>query len=42
MKFGVTLLAGDMLSLGQLARLAEDLGFDYLGVADSQSLSREL
>ncbi len=42
MKFGVTLLADDLGKLGERARLAEGIGFEYIGVADSQSLFREL
>ena len=42
MKFGVTLLADDLGKLAERARLAEQIGFDYIGVADSQSLFREL
>ncbi len=42
MKFGVTLLADDLGTLSERARLAEEIGYDYIGVADSQSLFREL
>lgn len=42
MKFGVTILPNDYAQLPQLARLAEEKGFDYIGVAESQSLFHEL
>ena len=42
MKFGVTLFPNSLDQLAQLARLAENSGFDYIGIADSQSLAREL
>ena len=42
MKFGVTLLPDSLEALVRRARLAEEMGFDYLGVGDSQSLFREL
>jgi 5,10-methylenetetrahydromethanopterin reductase len=42
MKFGITLLADDLGTLAERARLAEHIGYDYIGVADSQSLFREL
>ena len=42
MKFGVTILPEDIRTLGARAKLAEDTGFDYVGIADSQSLFREL
>lgn len=42
MKFGVTLLPGDLRGLAGRARLAEEVGFDYIGIGDSQSLFREL
>ena len=42
MKFGVTLLPDGLDALARCARLAEDLGFDYVGVGDSQSLFREV
>ena len=42
MKFGVTMFPGSLDVLDKQARLAEDMGFDYLGIADSQSLAREL
>ena len=42
MKFGVTLLPDSLASLRDRAALAEEMGFEYLGVGDSQSLFREL
>ena len=42
MKFGVILQPDDLALLPERARLAEAVGFDYLGVAESQSLAREL
>ena len=42
MKFGVTILPENLAKLPARARLAEDVGFDYLGIAESQSLFREL
>ena len=42
MKFGVTLLPDSLEALARRARLAEEMGFDYVGVGDSQSLFREL
>ena len=42
MKFGVTLLPTSYESFRQHVRLAESVGFDHIGVADSQSLFREL
>ena len=42
MKYGVTLLPSSYESFRRHVRLAEDVGFDYIGVADSQSLFREL
>ena len=42
MKYGVTLLPTSYDSFRKHVRLAESLGFDYIGVADSQSLFREL
>lgn len=42
MKYGVTLLPTSYDSFRQHVRLAESLGYDYIGVADSQSLFREL
>ena len=40
MKYGVTLLPTSYASFRQHVRLAEAVGFDYIGVADSQSLFR--
>ena len=42
MKYGVTLLPTSYDSFRKHVRLAEAVGFDYIGVADSQSLFREL
>ena len=42
MKFGVTMFPNNLGDVAIGARLAEDMGFDYVGVADSQSLAREL
>ena len=42
MKFGVTMLPDSLEVLASRARLAEDMGFDYVGIGDSQSLFREL
>ena len=42
MKFGVSLVPHDLKETAASARLAEDLGFDYIGIPDSQSLWREL
>jgi 5,10-methylenetetrahydromethanopterin reductase len=42
MKYGVTLLPTSFDSLREHVRLAESVGFDYVGIADSQSLFREL
>ena len=42
MKYGVTLLPSSYESFRRHVRLAEAVGFDYIGVADSQSLFREL
>ena len=42
MKYGVTLLPTAYDSFRRQVRLAESVGFDYIGVADSQSLFREL
>jgi 5,10-methylenetetrahydromethanopterin reductase len=42
MKYGVTLLPTSFDSLREHVRLAEAVGFDYVGIADSQSLFREL
>ena len=42
MKFGVTMFPNNLEAVAGGARLAEQMGFDYVGVADSQSLAREL
>ena len=42
MKFGVTMFPNGLEEVARGARLAEKLGFDYVGIADSQSLAREL
>ena len=42
MKFGVVILPDDLAKLSQLAKSAEELGFDYIGIPDSQSLFHEL
>lgn len=42
MKFGVTMFPNNLDDVARGARLAEGMGFDYVGVADSQSLAREL
>ena len=42
MKFGVALWPDDVRTLGSRAKLAEDMGFDYIGIPDSQSLAHEL
>lgn len=42
MKFGVTVLPEGLEALAGRARRAEEAGFDYVGVGDSQSLFREL
>ena len=42
MKFGVTMLPDSLEVLASRARLAEEMGFDYVGIGDSQSLFREL
>ena len=42
MKFGVAIVPHDLKETAVSARLAEDLGFDYIGIPDSQSLWREL
>ena len=42
MKFGVTMLPDNLETLARRARLAEESGFDYIGIGDSQSLFREL
>ena len=42
MKFGVTMFPNNLADVASGARLAEEMGFDYVGIADSQSLTREL
>lgn len=42
MKYGVNLLPTSYQTFREHVRLAESVGFDYIGVADSQSLFREL
>ena len=42
MKFGVAIVPHDLKETAVSAKLAEDLGFDYVGIPDSQSLWREL
>ena len=42
MKFGVTMFPNNLDDVAKGARLAEDMGYDYVGIADSQSLAREL
>lgn len=42
MKFGVTMFPNNLDDVARGARLAEEMGFDYVGIADSQSLAREL
>ena len=42
MKFGVGIWPGGHEELAQLARLAEEQGFDYVGIPESQSLAHEL
>ena len=42
MKFGVTMFPNSLDDVARGARLAEETGFDYVGIADSQSLAREL
>jgi 5,10-methylenetetrahydromethanopterin reductase len=42
MKFGVLLAPDNLTLLRQRAQLAEAVGFDYIGIGDSQSLFREL
>src|SRR5262249_50058874 len=41
-RFGITLLPESLHDFGELCRHAEDSGFDWVGVADSQSVFREL
>ena len=42
MQFGLAVVPGELSQLKAQARLAEDVGFDFFGVADSQSVFREL
>ena len=42
MKFGVTMFPNNLEDVAGGSRLAEEMGFDYVGIADSQSLAREL
>ena len=42
MKFGVTMFPNNLEDVASGSRLAEEMGFDYVGIADSQSLAREL
>jgi len=42
MKFGVAIVPHDLEETAVSARLAEEQGFDYIGIPDSQSLWREL
>ena len=42
MKFGVTMFPNNLEDVASGSRLAEDMGFNYVGIADSQSLAREL
>ena len=42
MKFGVTMFPNNLEEVATGARLAEEMGFEYVGIADSQSLAREL
>ena len=41
-RFGIVLLPESLAEFGALCRAAEDNGFDLLGVADSQSVFREM
>ena len=41
-RFGIVLLPESLSEFGELSVAAEDSGFDWLGVADSQSVFREL
>src|SRR6185436_5376636 len=41
-RFGIVLLPESLAGWGALCREAEDSGFDLLGVADSQSVFREM
>ena len=42
MKFGVTMFPNSLAGVASGARLAEEMGFDHVGIADSLSLAREL
>ncbi len=42
MKFGITMFPNNLEDVACGSRLAEEMGFDYVGIADSQSLAREL
>ena len=42
MKYGVTIWPGGHEELAQLARLAEEQGFEYIGIPESQSLAHEV
>ena len=42
MKFGDTMFPNNLEDVASQTRLAEEMGFDYVGIADSQSLAREL
>ena len=42
MKYGVAIWPGGHEELAQLARLAEEQGFDYIGIPESQSLAHEV
>jgi hypothetical protein len=41
-RFGIVFLPESLTGFGELCREAEAGGFDWLGVADSQSVFREL
>ena len=41
-RFGIVFLPETLTGWGELCREAEDTGFEWLGVADSQSVFREL
>lgn len=41
-KWGIVLLPGSLVGFGELCRDVEEHGFDWLGVADSQSVFREM
>ena len=42
MKFGVGIVPHNLEEIATSAKLAEDQGFDTIGIPDSQSLWREL